>query len=212
MSQVVEGNIPRREEGGSFVEREARRRRRLLRFYLLLLIIPIALAIVVLVFGRSDRTLVIDEIKSQAPSLVQREVGQQIRPTIQSEVKNQISPTLGQIDGKINQVAETSKVSLEETNKRLQEENEALKTELNNKINEVAQSRVSREELQKENENLKTEINNSRQADLRVINQRVEQIQQFQRGLEGKVNGLQQRFDKYSIDRNSRGVMESGKP
>ncbi|MDT4955139.1 MAG: hypothetical protein QOJ02_3277 [Acidobacteriota bacterium] len=199
----VSGNSQADAEALSFVERETRRRKRLLRFYLLLLAIPVAVGVAVLIFGRSDSRLVIDEIRSQAPRIVQREVGEQIRPTIKTEVQNQISPTLGQIDSKISEVAQSSKDSLEETNKKLQAENESLKTELNNKINDVAQSRVSREELQKQNESLKTELNSSRDAAIQGINQRLGQLQT---GLEGKIRVLQQRVEV--LPRQRTGVSE----
>jgi regulator of replication initiation timing len=188
----VSGSLQADAEALSFVERETRRRKRLLRFYLLLLAIPVAVGVAVLIFGRSDTRLVIDEIKTQAPAIVKSAVGDQIKPTIKEEVKNQISPTLGQIDSKISEVAQSSKTSLEEANKKLQAENESLKTELNNKINDVAQSRVSREELQKQNESLKTELNSSRDAAIQGISQRLGQIQT---GLEGKIRVLQQRVD-----------------
>jgi hypothetical protein len=159
MSQVDEGSNRRHEpenlgvavvansqpadEAASFVERETRGRKRLLRFYLMLLAIPVALAVVVLIFGRSDRRVVMDEIQTQAPPIVQREVGEQIKPTIKSEVQTQISPTLGEIDGlktrqvQIEEAAGSLKISQEETTATLRKENEALKTELKNDLKKL---------------------------------------------------------------------------
>jgi small-conductance mechanosensitive channel len=95
--EVIQGKQPE-PEAKSFAERELQRRKRLLRFYLALLAIPVAIGVVVLIFGRSDSKLVMDEIKSQAPPIVRREVGEQIKPTIKSEVQSQVNPTLEQLD------------------------------------------------------------------------------------------------------------------
>ncbi|HUQ33198.1 MAG TPA: hypothetical protein VM095_13840 [Pyrinomonadaceae bacterium] len=123
MSQVDERSKARPEdETGAAVEREIRRRKRLLRLYLMLLIIPVALGIIVLIFGRSDRRLVTDEIQTQASTIVQKEIGEQIKPTIQSEVQNQVAPTLGQID--------ELKTRQDATAKALREENNYLKYQL----------------------------------------------------------------------------------
>jgi ABC-type lipoprotein release transport system permease subunit len=120
----------------SFVERETRRRKRLLRFYLAMLAIPVALGIVVLIFGRSDSRMVIDEIKTQAPAIVKSAVGDQIKPTIKEEVKNQINPTLEQLgtlqtrQEKVEETTGSLKASQEETSTRLQRDNEALRSDL----------------------------------------------------------------------------------
>lgn len=99
MSQPNPANASRPEdEGLSFVERETRRRKRLLRFYLAMLAIPVLLAATVLLFGRSDRQMVTEELKSQTPALVREAAGEQFAPAIQTEVQNQITPTLGQIN------------------------------------------------------------------------------------------------------------------
>lgn len=221
MSQVDEGSRRQREregftietvnvshaedDAGSFVERETRRRKRLLRVYLMLLIIPVALAIVVLVYGRSDRRVLMDEIKTQAPPIVQREVGEQIRPTVETEVQKQIAQPLVQIDNKINEVAQT-KVSQEEINK-IQEENKSLRNELSVKIDEVDKSKASREEVTKTvkdgDEALRREVNNrltlsgvSREEfnRLREENNALKtELSNLRNGLEGKIQALQQR-------------------
>jgi hypothetical protein len=154
MSQVDEGSNRRYEpetpgatvaasseaDAGAFVARETRRRKRLLRVYLLLLAIPVALGIVVLIFGRSDRRLVMEELQTQAPPIVQREVGEQIKPTIKSEVQSQMSPTFGEIEGlktrqaQIEEAAGSLKISQEETTAALRKENEALKNEVKNEL------------------------------------------------------------------------------
>ncbi len=229
MSQVDEGSTRQREsepiaveavsvpqaegEAGSFVERETRRRKRLLRFYLMLLIIPVALAVIVLVYGRSDRRVVMDEIKAQAPPIVQREVGEQIRPTIETEVQKQISQPLEQIDSKINEVAQT-KVSQEEINK-IQGENAALRNELSVKIDEVDKSKASREEVTKTvqagNKAFRAEVNKvfvqsgvSREEfnRLRDENRSLRnELNDVKNGLERKFQALQQRVISLSNDR-----------
>jgi hypothetical protein len=161
MAQVdVGNNRPLEDETGRAVEREILRRKRLLKFYLLLLAVPVALGIIVLVFGRSDRRVVMDEIQTQAPTIVQKEVGEQIKPTIksevqsevqsqvqsevqsrvQSEVQAQVGPALGQIDdlktrqAKVDEVAGSLKASQQETATTLRRENEALKNEIKNDL------------------------------------------------------------------------------
>ncbi len=229
MSQVDEGSTRQRDsetsevtvvrssqpgdDAGSFVERETRRRKRLLRFYLMLLIIPVALAIVVLVYGRSDRRVVMDEIKAQAPPIVQREVGEQIRPTIETEVQKQISEPLTQIDTKINEVAQT-KVSQEEINK-IQGENAALRNDLSVKIDEVDKSKASREEVTKTvkdgNEAIRNEVNN-RFVQSSVSREEIDKLRQenealrtelntVKNGLERRMQALQQRVISLSNDR-----------
>jgi hypothetical protein len=201
------GGSPQMTEAGSesFLERETRRRKRLLRLYLALLIIPIALAILVLVYGRSDRRVVMDEIKVQAPPIVQREVGEQIAPTIKTEVQKQISQPLEQIDTKINEVAQ-SKVSQEEINK-IQGENAALRNELSVKIDEVDKSKASREEVTKTvragNEAIRSEVNNrliqsgvSREEfnRLREENKSLRnELNNVRNGLEERIQALQKR-------------------
>lgn len=229
MSQVDEGSTRQREresatievlrnsqaedEAGSFVERETRRRKRLLRLYLTLLIIPVALAIVILVYGRSDRRIVIDEIKAQAPPIVQKEVGQQIKPTIETEVQKQISQPLEQIDSKINEVAQT-KVSQEEINK-IQGENAALRNELSVKIDEVDKAKASREEVTKTvqagNEAIKSELNNrftlagvSREDFNRLQEENKSlrtELNDVKTGLERRIQALQQRVIALSNQR-----------
>lgn len=229
MSQVDEGSTRQRESGrlpgeaatvpqgeddaASFVERETRRRKRLLRFYLMLLIIPVALAIVILVYGRSDRRVVMDEIKAQAPPIVQREVGEQIRPTIETEVQKQISQPLVQIDSKINEVAQ-SKVSQEEISK-IQGENAALRNELSVKIDEVDKSKASRDEVtktvQQSNEEIRSEVNNrfvqagvSREEfnKLREENRTLRnELNNVRNGLEERIQALQKRVISLSNDR-----------
>lgn len=229
MSQVDEGNTRGRDgetsevtvvrssqpadDAGSFVERETRRRKRLLRFYLMLLIIPVALAIIILIFGRSDRRVVMDEIKAQAPPIVQREVGQQIRPTIETEVQKQITQPLEQIDTKINEVAQT-KVSQEEITK-IQGENAALRNELSVKIDEVDKAKASREEVTKTvqagNEALRNEVNNrfvqsgvSREEFNRLQEENKAlrtELNSIKNGLEGRIQALQQRVISLSNTR-----------
>jgi hypothetical protein len=224
MSQVDEGGRQGRERGGfsvevsgsppagaddaaaaSFVERETKRRKRLLRFYLLLLIIPVGLAFVLLIYGRSDRRVVLDEIKTQAPPIVQREVSEQIRPTIETEVQKQIAQPLEQIDGKINEVAQT-KVSQEELNK-IQGENAALRNELTVKIDEVDKAKASRAEVtqtvQAGNEAIRKEVNNrltqasvSREEFNRLVEENKSlrtELSNLKNGLEGRLQLLQQR-------------------
>jgi len=78
----------------SFVERETQRQKRMLGFYLSLLMIPVLLGVAVLIFGRSDRRVVTDEIKQQAPTIVRGEIQEQVRPAIQNEVQTQVSSSL----------------------------------------------------------------------------------------------------------------------
>ena len=85
------------ETTSSFVEREAKRRRRLLRFYLALLAVPVILGVALLIFGRSDRREIMDEIRKQAPPIVRSEIKEQVKPAIQSEVQTQVSSRLGEI-------------------------------------------------------------------------------------------------------------------
>jgi hypothetical protein len=240
MSQVDEGSARQRDsatsevtvvrssqpedDAGSFVERETRRRKRLLRFYLLLLIIPVALAIVILVYGRSDRRVVMDEIKAQAPPIVQREVGEQIRPTIETEVQKQISEPLTQIDTKINEVAQT-KVSQEELSK-IQDENAALRNELSVKIDEVDKSKASRDEVTKTvqagDEALRNEVNNrfvqsgvSREEFNRLLEEnRVlrTELNNVKNGLEGRIQALQQRVISLSNRRIRTGEIIKPQP
>ena len=146
-------------DAATFVERETRRRKRLLRFYLALLIIPVALAIVVLVFGRSDRRVVMDEIREQAPPIVQRELGERIEPTIRTEVQKQITQPLEQIDSKINEVAQ-SKASREEVTKTVEAGNESLRNEINSKFVQPGVSREEFNRLLEENKSLRNELNN----------------------------------------------------
>lgn len=133
--EVIPGERPA-PEASSFVERELRRRKRLLRFYLALLAIPVALAVAVLIFGRSDSKLVMEEIRSQAPPIVLQEVGEQIKPTVRSEVHNQLNPTLGQLNElkarQENIEKETGPLrDSQATITRLEEENRALREDLN---------------------------------------------------------------------------------
>jgi signal transduction histidine kinase len=81
----------------SFVERETRRQKRMLRVFLALLMIPLILGVALLVFGRSDRQAVLDELRKQAPPIVRSEIQEQVRPAIQSEVKTQVTSSLGVI-------------------------------------------------------------------------------------------------------------------
>ncbi len=240
MSQVDEGSTRQRQresltveagsaaqaqdDAGSFVERETRRRKRLLRFYLMLLIIPVALAIIILVFGRSDRRVVMDEIKAQAPPIVQREVGEQIRPTVETEVQKQISQPLVQIDNKINEVAQT-KVSLEEINK-IQGENAALRNELSVKIDAVDKTKASREEVTKTvqdgNEALRNEVNNrfvqssvSREEFNRLREEnRVlrNELNNVKNGLEERIQALQRRVISLSNDRGRTNEVNNPQP
>ena len=81
----------------SFVERETRRQKRMLTFYLLLLLIPLILGVVLLKFGNSDRQMVLEEIRKQAPPIVRSQIQEQVKPAIQSEVRTQVTSSLGVI-------------------------------------------------------------------------------------------------------------------
>jgi site-specific DNA-cytosine methylase len=147
---VISANSQADAEEISFAERETRRRKRLLRFYLLMLAIPVALGIGVLIFGRSDSRMVIDEIKAQAPAIVKSAVGEQIKPTIKDEVKNQITPTLEQLgtlqtrQDKVEETTGSLKASQEETSTRLQKENEAIRSDLG-KLDQGINERLDKE-------------------------------------------------------------------
>ena len=81
----------------SFVEREARRQKRMLTLYLLLLLVPLLLGIALLKFGNSDRQMVLEEIRKQAPPIVRSQIQEQVKPAIQSEVQTQVTSSLGDI-------------------------------------------------------------------------------------------------------------------
>jgi len=222
MAQVNQGSRPEfgslssntaaaEDEAGSFLERETRRRKRLLRFYLALLAVPVALGIAVLVFGRSDRKLVLDEIKAQAPPIVQKEVGEQIAPTIRSEVQSQFAPTLEQIAGLQNQQGEVKnelaaarneinvveqrqsqtvaslKASQQETEATLRKENQSLKTQIDTVAGSVKSSQQeTTAALRRESESIKSEV----RADIRALDNGVNQKLRKLDGLDEKLNRL----------------------
>jgi hypothetical protein len=149
----AEGTSQSVNEASAFIARETRRRKRLLKFYLALLAVPVALGIAVLIFGRSDSRLVMDEIKTQAPPIVQREVGEQLkptiksevqtevgeqlRPTVKSEVETQVNPALGMIDdlrkeqAQLKQADESLKASQENAVRTIKNESgESVRSQL----------------------------------------------------------------------------------
>lgn len=168
MSQLDKGKTPRQEpimseasivansqpdenpqledEADSFVAREASRRKRLLRFYLILLAVPVALAIAVLIFGRSDRQVVMETIEREAPAIVQEEVGNQVQPAINAEVKNQIAPTLNEIKG-LEQKTDMLSNSQKEIEVSLRNEAQSLRSKIDDKANTVSvetQAKINR--------------------------------------------------------------------
>ena len=191
--------------GMSFVEREMRRRKRLLRVYLALLIIPVLLGIAVLVFGRSDRQMVAEELKNQTPSVVRETVGTQVAPAIQTEVEKQIAPTLGQInelktrqDSIADEVktlsASTTKLSPEEvevirqSGARLAKQ-DAVISELQTATRQ-SQERFNRQEtmisnIQKQNESIRNQM---RELNLSDINAKLGRLEREIKVLSGRLN------------------------
>lgn len=199
------------DDAGSFLERETQRRKRMLRFYLALLAVPVALGIAVLVFGRSDRKLVMEEIRVQAPPIVQQQVGEQIAPTIKSEVQNQFAPTLEQIAGlqsqqgevknelaaardeinvveqRQNQTAASLRASQQETETALRRENQSLKTQIDTVAGSVKNSQQeTTAALRRESEAIKSEV----RADFRALDNGVNQKLRKLDGLDEKLNRL----------------------
>jgi hypothetical protein len=214
MAQVDVGNTrPIEDENGRAVEREILRRKRLLRFYLLLLAIPVALGIIVLVFGRSDRRVVMDEIQTQAPTIVQREVGEQIKPTIQSEVQNQVQnriqsevqaqvgPALGQLDdlkmrqAKVEEVAGSLSASQQKIAASLRSENESLKNEVKSDLRTLdsgVNQKLSKLDAVSEKLNRLDAIN-ARLDKLDAINDRLIRLEQQSIG--DRLNKLENRVE-----------------
>lgn len=210
LSRGSVASVQAEDEAGSFLERETTRRKRTLGLYLALLAVPVALGIAVLVFGRSDRRLVLDEIKTQAPPIVQKEVGEQIAPTIRSEVQSQFAPTLEQIAGlqnqqgevrnelatarseinaveaQQNQTAASLRASQQETATALRKENQSLKTELETVAGSVRGSQETTAALRRESEALKIEV----RGQIRALDNGVnEKLRKFD-GLDEKLNRL----------------------
>jgi chromosome segregation ATPase len=196
--------------GMSFVEREMRRRKRLLRFYLALLIIPVLLGIAVLIFGRSDRQMVTEELKNQTPLVVRETVGTQVAPAIQTEVEKQITPTLGQInelktrqDSITNEVktlsASTTKLTPEEvesirqSGERLAKQ-DAIINELQTTTRQ-SQERFNRQDamirdIQKQNESIRGQM---RDQNLSDINARLGRLEGQIKALSGRLNDMVKR-------------------
>jgi flagellar motility protein MotE (MotC chaperone) len=214
MDQVDKvSNRPVEDETGQAVEREILRRKRLLRFYLLLLAIPVALGIIVLVFGRSDRRMVKEEIQTQAPTIVQREVGEQIKPTIKSEVQSevqsavqaQVGPALGQLDdlktrqARVEEVAGSLSASQQETTTALRRENEALKSEVKNELRTL-DSGVNQKlsKLDAVNEKLnRLDAINDRLNKLDAINDRLIKLER--QGIGDRLNKLENRVETLTV-------------
>jgi uncharacterized coiled-coil DUF342 family protein len=197
------------DDAGSFLERETLRRKRLLRFYLALLAVPVALGIIVLVFGRSDRQLVMEEIKTQDPPIVQKEVGEQIAPTVKSEVRNQFAPTLEQIAGlqsqqgevknelaatrqqvagvgqQQNQIA-TSLTAAQQETAALRKENQSLKSQIETAAGSARAAQETTAALRRESESLKTEVRSQIRALDSGVNQKLSRLE----GLDEKLNRL----------------------
>jgi hypothetical protein len=204
MSDVDEGNNPPPEsnevaeekqaedDAESFLERETQRRQQSLKLYLALLAIPVALGIVVLIFGRSDRRLVLDEIRTQAPPLVQREVGEQLKPTIKSEVQTQISPTLGEIDGlktrqtQIEEVSGSLKTLQAETTATLRKDNEAFKSEVKSELRTLSGVNEKLNGLDALNERLNSLERQELDARLRDLATRLRNLENRVKMLEGR--------------------------
>ena len=155
----------------SFVERETLRQKRLLRFYLSLLLVPVILGVAILIFGRSDRRVVTDEIKKQAPTIVRTEIQEQVRPAIQSEVKTQVSSSLGEIG-----------------------EMKARQETLTNEVNQIKSSdaRLTPEEIQLIKQS--TVIIRQKEAEITILSERLKtlegQFKDIQRIDPGKIRDL----------------------
>jgi uncharacterized phage infection (PIP) family protein YhgE len=220
---------PEEDEAGSFLERETLRRKRMLRFYLALLAVPVALGIAVLVFGRSDRRLVLEEIKTQAPPIVKDAVGEQIAPTVKSEVQNQFAPTLEQIAGlqtqqaevknqldaaqqqvagvgqQQNQIASSLTATQQET-AALRKESQSLKTQVDAVAGSVKTSQETTDQLRRESESLKTEV----RTQIRALDTGVSEKLRRLDGLDEKLNRLDDinkrlvQFEKQSVEERVR--------
>jgi DNA repair exonuclease SbcCD ATPase subunit len=182
MSEPNPANASRSEdEALSFVERETRRRKRLLRFYLAMLAVPILLAAAVLLFGRSDRQMVTEEIKTQAPAVVRQAAGDQFAPAIQTEVQNQITPTLGQINE-----LKTRQDSIAEEVKTLSASNAKLTPE------EVETIRQSGQRLSRQDTAIAELQNATRQSGERLANQdaAIRELQTQTASISGQLKNL----------------------
>lgn len=212
------GSLPRdpvspmqtEDEAGSFLERETLRRKRLLKVYLALLAVPVALGIAVLVFGRSDRRLVLEEIKTQAPPIVQQEVGEQIAPTVRSEVQTQFAPTLEQLAGLQSQQAEvknqldaarqevagvgqqqnqiaSSLTATQQETAALRKDNQSLKAQVETVAGSVKNTQQeTTAALRRESEAIKTDI----RTEMKAFNNGVDQKLRKLDGLDEKLNRL----------------------
>jgi hypothetical protein len=218
MAQVdVIDNRQTEDETGRAVEREILWRKRLLRFYLLLLIIPVALGISVLVFGRSDRRMMKEEIQTQAPTIVQREVGEQIKPTIQSEVQSEVQsavqtqvqsevqtrvgPALGQLDDlktrqdKVEEVIGSLSASQQKIAALLRSENEALRNELRT-LDSGVNRKLSKLDAVSEKLNRLDAINDKLNK-LDAINERLIRLER--QSLADRLNKLENRVESLTV-------------
>lgn len=171
----------------SFLEREIERRQQSLKLYLALLAIPVALGIVVLIFGRSDRQMVTDEINNKSANIVARELETQIQPNINQAVENinaavekRFSPTLTKIDNlnarqdEIQKTTGSLNASQQQLTTKLKSETDSLRNEIsgvnsniNLKLSEVTKTTNKKIEdintefgkLRKEVDELKRQLN-----------------------------------------------------
>lgn len=187
------------DEGLSFVERETRRRKRLLRFYLAMLAVPLLLAAAVLLFGRSDRQMVREELKTQAPAVVRQVAGDQFAPAIQTEVQNQITPTITQINE-----LKTSQAAIAEEVKTLSASNAKLTPE---DVETIRQSgeRFARQETAIKELQTQTAAISSQLRNLSDIQGKLDR-------LEGQVKALALRIDRRATAETNQGTKDRGKP
>lgn len=163
-----EGNALRLDKP-TFADRETRRRKRQLRFYLALLAIPIAVGIVILIFGRSDSQMVTDEIRKQASPVVEKEIREQIKPTIQSEVETQVSSIKPALQSEI-------------------------KTQLSESLNQIDQVKTEQARLANDVNVLKSSEVKLTPEDLTTIRQSREMLNQLQKK-DVHIQKLQSRID-----------------
>ena len=163
-----EGNALRLDKP-TFADRETQRRKRQLRLYLALLAIPIAVGIVILIYGRSDSQMVTDEIRKQASPVVEKEIREQIKPTIQSEVETQVSSIKPALQSEI-------------------------KTQLSDSLNQIDQVKTEQARLANDVNVLKSSEVKLTPEDLTTIRQSREMLNQLQRK-DQHIQKLQSRID-----------------
>jgi len=116
------------------VEKEIARRKRLLKVYLILLSIPVAICIIFLRYGRSDRAVVTREVRQEfAP--VQGRLASAEEAAI--DLQSQLSATKSRINVTENQVKQVSALTA-----AVQQDNRAMSQVIKDQISQKADTKV----------------------------------------------------------------------